>query len=365
MHGVERRHLRRLVPARALRRGGPTHEARFDRILLGHGAGGRLTQDLVRGLFLPAFDNPALRGLSDSALRRCAAPRVVRRSPPMASWSIHPSFPVETSDTCRSAAPSTTWPSPAPARSGSPGPSSWKKAAKQSLLRTIAEGARRAAEEAGVQIVAGDTKVVPRGKGDRVYAVTTGLGVSPPERDVGDHRIRPGDAVLVSGPLADHGATVMACRHGLEGRGLRSDCMPLASLAEALLECGAEVHSMHDPTRGGVGTLCSEVADRSGMRITLEESCLPMHSEVKSVCELLGLDPLHLASEGRLVAFVRGGDADKALACLRSHPAGREAVRFGCVEERVAGRAPVALHTTIGGERPVDLLSGANLPRIC
>jgi len=337
---------------------------RFDRILLGHGAGGRLTQDLVRGLFLPAFDNPALRGLSDSALLE-ALPGGRPALTTDAFVVDPPVFPggdlgyLSVCGTVNDLAVAGARPL-------------WltfalilEEGCEESLLRTIAEGAARAAAEAGVQIVAGDTKVVPRGKGDRVYAVTTGLGVSPPERDLGDHRIAPGDAVLVSGPLADHGATVMACRHGLDGRGLRSDCMPLASLAEALQECGAEIHSMHDPTRGGLGTLCSEVADRGNLRITLEESQLPVRSEVRGVCELLGLEPLHLASEGRLVAFVRGGDADKALACLRGHPAGREAKRIGCVEERIAGRAPVALTTAIGGERPVDLLSGANLPRIC
>jgi len=337
---------------------------RFDRILLGHGAGGRLTQDLVRGLFLPTFDNPALHGLSDSALldalpsgRPALTTDAFVVDPP-----VFPGGDLGYLSVCGTV-------NDLAVAGARPLWLTWalilEEGCEESLLRTIAEGAARAADEAGVKIVAGDTKVVPRGKGDRIYAVTTGLGVSPIERDMGDHRITPGDAVLVSGSLADHGATVMACRHGLEGRGLRSDCMPLASLADALLECGADVHSMHDPTRGGLGTLCAEVAGRAGLRITLQESSLPVRSEVKGACELLGLDPLHLASEGRLVAFVKDGDADKALACMRGHPGGREAERIGDVEERVAGRAPVALLTAIGGERPVDLLSGANLPRIC
>jgi hydrogenase expression/formation protein HypE len=337
---------------------------RFDRILLGHGAGGRLTQDLVRDVFLPRFDNPALAGLSDAALLDAlpAGRPALTTDGFVVDPPVFPGGDLGYLSVCGTvndlavAGARPLWLTFALIL---------EEGCEESLVLTIAEGAARAAEEAGVQIVAGDTKVVPKGKGDRVYAVTTGLGVSPPERDLGDHRIVPGDVVIVSGPLADHGATVMACRHGLEGQGLRSDCMPLASLADALLECGAEVHSMHDPTRGGLGTVCSEVADRAGLRIALEESLLPVRPEVVGVCELLGLEPLHLASEGRLVTFVRDEDADKALACMRGHPGGREAVRVGRVEERIEGAAPVALRTAIGGERPVDLLSGANLPRIC
>ncbi len=337
---------------------------RFDRILLGHGAGGRLTHDLVHDLFVPAFDNPTLETLSDSAL---VEPLPAGRPALTTDGFVvdPPVFPggdlgylsvCGTVNDLAVAGARPLW-------------LTWalilEEGCEQSLLRTVAEGAARAASEAGVQIIAGDTKVVPRGKADRVYAVTTGLGVCPPERDLSDHRIEAGDVVLVSGPLADHGATVMACRHGLEGPALRSDCMPLASLADALLDCGAEIHSMHDPTRGGLATVCAEVAERAGLRIVLEERALPVRDEVRSACGLLGLDPLYLASEGRLVAFVSGRDADKALGCMRNHPSAREAAQIGVVEQAAVGRAPVALLTVIGSERPVDLLSGANLPRIC
>jgi hydrogenase expression/formation protein HypE len=233
------------------------------------------------------------------------------------------------------------------------------------LLETFVRGAARAAAEAGVPIVAGDTKVVPRGKGDRMYAVTAGLGVVPVGRDLGDHRIRPGDAVLISGSLGDHGATIMASRHAIGGPGLRSDCAPLAALAEALLASGADVHAMHDPTRGGVAATCNEVAGRAAVRIVLEESHLPIRPEVATVSEMLGLDPLYLASEGRIVVFVAAGDADRALEALRSHPLGRDAARIGSVEEAREGSVPVVLRTKVRGERPVDLLSGTDLPRIC
>ena len=226
-------------------------------------------------------------------------------------------------------------------------------------------GAARAAAEAGVAIVAGDTKVVPRGKGDRAFIVTAGLGVVPPGRELGDHRICVGDALLVSGSIAEHGATIVACRHDLAGPGLRSDCAPLGSLVEALLASGADVHSMHDPTRGGVATTCNEVASRAGVRIVLSERAVPIGPQVASVCEVLGLDPLYIACEGRLLAWVAGTDTARALGALRAHPLGAGAAVIGRVEARAAGRAPVALATAFGVERPLDLLVGGEVPRIC
>jgi hydrogenase expression/formation protein HypE len=233
------------------------------------------------------------------------------------------------------------------------------------LLQTFVRGAARAAAEAGVAIVAGDTKVVPRGKGDRAYVVTAGLGVVPPKRDLGDHRVAPGDAVLVSGPLGDHGATVMACRHKLGGEGLRSDCAPLAGLAELVLGSGAEVHAMHDPTRGGLATTCHEVASRAGVRIVLEQVAVPVRAQVRSVCELLGLDPLYVACEGRIVLWVAEREADRVVKVLNGHPLGKGAVRVGRVTALEDGGAPVMLRTLYNTERPLDLLAGSELPRIC
>jgi hydrogenase expression/formation protein HypE len=337
---------------------------RFDKILLGHGSGGRLTQELVRGVFLPAFKNPALSTLSDAAL----LPELPGGRPALTTDGFVVDPPVFPGGDlgCLSVYGTVNDLAVAGAR---PLWLTWalilEEGCEEALVETVTRSAARAAQEAGVQIVAGDTKVVPKGKGDRVYAVTTGLGVSPPGRDLGDHRVTPGDLVLSSGPLGDHGATVMACRHGLEGGELRSDCASLASLVEALLESGAEVHAMHDPTRGGAGTICHEVAERADARIALDEETLPVRPEVRATCELLGLDPLHLASEGRLIAFVAEHDADRALAALRAHPLGSGAAPIGRVEAPGSAGAPVVMRTEIGGERPVDLLSGANLPRIC
>jgi hydrogenase expression/formation protein HypE len=157
----------------------------------------------------------------------------------------------------------------------------------------------------------------------------------------------------------------MASRHGMAGPGLRSDCAPVASLVEALLGSGADVHAMHDPTRGGAAVTCNEVAGRAGVRIVLDEARLPVSGEVAAIAELLGLDPLYLASEGRVLAWVASAGADRALEALRAHPLGKGAARIGAVEPAAAGSVPVLLRTRIGGERPVDLLSGMDLPRIC
>lgn len=334
------------------------------RILLAHGSGGRLTRDLVRSTFFPALSNPFLAPLSDSAL----LPELPPGRPAMTTDAFvvdPPVFPggdlgylsvCGTVNDLAVAGARPLWLSLAVIL---------EEGLSEDLLATLVSGAARAAAEARISIVAGDTKVVPQGKGDRMYAATSGLGIVPPGRDLGDHRVRPGDAVLISGSLGDHGATVMACRHGMAGPGLRSDCAPVASLVESLLECGAEVHSMHDPTRGGVAVTCNEVAGRAGVRLVLDESALPIRSEVAAICEMLGLDPLYVASEGRVLAWVRGEDSSRALDALRSHPLGRDAARIGAVEAAATGAVPVLLRTAIGGERPVDLLSGMDLPRIC
>ena len=335
-----------------------------DRILLAHGGGGRLMQELIRDVFLPAFSNPAIADLSDAAI----LPKLPPGRPALTTDAFvvdPPVFPggdlgyLSVCGTVNDLA----------VAGARPIAVTWalvlEEGLELELLRTFVAGAARAAEEAGVAIVAGDTKVVPRGKGDRAYVTTAGLGVVPARRQLGDRRIEPGDAVIVSGPLGDHGATVMACRHKLAGAGLRSDCAPLAGLVNGLLESGAGVRSMHDPTRGGVATTCHEVASRAGIRIVLDQASLPVRPEVRSVCELLGLDPLYVACEGRVVAFVAEAAAERALEALRAHPLGRDAARVGTVEVRKDGQAPVALRTFYRTERPLDLLAGAELPRIC
>ena len=335
-----------------------------DRILLAHGGGGRLTQELVRELFVPALSNPALTSLSDSAILDALPPGrpALTTDAFVVDPPVFPGGDLGYLSVCGTV-------NDLAVAGATPVALTWalilEEGLEVELLRTFVAGAARAATEAGVSIVAGDTKVVPRGKGDRAYVTTAGLGVVPPGRDLGDHRVAPGDVVLVSGPLGDHGATVMACRHRLGGEGLRSDCAPLAGLVGALLASGAEVHSMHDPTRGGLATTCHEVAGRSGARVVLEQAAVPVRPEVRGVCELLGLDPLYVACEGRVVVFVAAADADRALEAMRGDPLGREAARVGRVAERARGAAPVVLRTLYGTDRPLDLLAGAELPRIC
>ncbi len=335
-----------------------------DRILLGHGAGGRLTQELVRGLFLPALKNPILETMSDAALLDAfpAGRPALTTDGFVVDPPIFPGGDLGYLSVCGTV-------NDLAVAGAKPLWLTWalvlEEGCEVELLETIAQGAARAAAEVAVPIVAGDTKVVPRGKGDRVYAVTTGLGVVPPGRELGDAKVAMGDCVIASGTLADHGATIMACRHGLGGAGLRSDCAPLASLIEALFASGVEIHAMHDPTRGGLGTLCCEVADRAEVSIVLDEEALPLREEVSGTCELLGLDPLYLASEGRVISFVAARDAARALDALHGHPLGQNAAIIGRVEAPTASDIPVRLQTLVGGERPVDLLSGADLPRIC
>ncbi|MFO1077397.1 MAG: hydrogenase expression/formation protein HypE [Planctomycetota bacterium] len=335
-----------------------------DRILLAHGAGGRLTGELVRELFVPSLDNPYLRTLSDAAV----LPPLPPGRPALTTDGFvvdPPVFPggdlgylsvCGTVNDLAVAGAIPLW-------------LTWalvlEEGCERELLARVTAGAARAAAEAGVQLVAGDTKVVPRGKGDRVFAVTAGLGVVPPERELGDARVMPGDAVVCSGTLGDHGAVIMACRHGMVMRDLRSDCTPLGGLAAIAFTCGAKIKVAHDPTRGGTATVCNEVASRAGVRIVLDEAAVPVHEETGGVCDLLGLDPLYLACEGRVLFFVAGQDAEHLVAVLRSHPHGRGAAVIGTVAAARKDLAPVALRTAVGGERPLDLLSGSELPRIC
>jgi len=335
-----------------------------DHLLLAHGAGGRLTRELVEGTFLPALDNQFLRPLSDAAV----LPELPAGRPALTTDAFVVDPPIFPGGTLGhlSICGTVNDLSMAGAR---PLWLTWalilEEGAPGELIRTCVDGARQAACEAGVQVVAGDTKVVPRGKGDRIYAVSTGLGVVPPDRDIGDHRMQEGDVILASGPLGDHGATIMACRHDLGSETLQSDCAPLAGLVEALLSSGVDVHSLHDPTRGGLVAVTNEAAGRSGLRQSLDERSIPLRAEVRAVCEVLGLDPLGLASEGRLIAWVAQDHGTRALDALRAHPLGLGAAIVGRVEALPAGGSPVILTTSVGGTRPLDLLSGSDLPRIC
>jgi hydrogenase expression/formation protein HypE len=228
------------------------------------------------------------------------------------------------------------------------------------VVRSMAEAAR----EVGVRIVTGDTKVVDKGKGDGVFINTAGLGVVPPGVEIHPRRVRPGDAVLVSGDLGRHGMAVMSVREGLEFESqIVSDCASLAELVEALLAGGVEIHCLRDLTRGGLASALNEIAMDAAVEIALDEPSIPVTGPVAAACELLGLDPLYVANEGRLVAFVAEASAEAAMKILQSHPAGSGPAIIG----RVTGEQPgmVVMQNPFGGRRIVDLLSGEQLPRIC
>jgi hydrogenase expression/formation protein HypE len=229
-------------------------------------------------------------------------------------------------------------------------------------LDRLVDSMAAAAAEAGVPVVAGDTKVVPRGAADGCFVTTSGMGRVRADFRPETRRVRPGDAVLVSGTLADHGVAVLACREGLRlGGDLRSDVAPLRSLVEALRASGVEVHALRDPTRGGAAQTLVEIAGAAGVRIRLDEAAVPLRPAVRSACEILGLDPLYVANEGRLVAFVPEEQAGRALEALRACPLGREAAVIGRVHEG----AGVELVTPLGTRRSLRMAAGELLPRIC
>jgi hydrogenase expression/formation protein HypE len=231
-------------------------------------------------------------------------------------------------------------------------------------LRGIVADMAQAAAAAGVEIVTGDTKVVDRGAADGLYVTTSGVGVLPAGRDLSAGAVAPGDAVLVSGTIGDHGAAVMLARGDLAlDADIRSDTAPLHELVEGLLDAVPDTRWLRDATRGGVGTVCNELARDAELTVVLDERSLPVRPPVAAACELLGIDPLYVANEGKLVAVVPAAGADAALDALRGHPFGRDAVRVGEIRAEPPGL--VVLATTIGGTRIVDMLVGDALPRIC
>ena len=230
-------------------------------------------------------------------------------------------------------------------------------------LERIVKDMAEAAQHAGVQIVTGDTKVVQRGACDRIFINTTGIGVITADPAPSGHNARPGDVVLVSGAMGDHGLTIMAHREGLSFLSdVQSDSAPLNNMLQNVLHAVEEVHVLRDPTRGGLATTLNEIAQQSGVSIVLEESAIHVHESVRSGCSFLGLDPLYLANEGKCICILPAADADAALEAMRNSPYGREAAIIGRVEE---GKPQVRLTTPIGGQRLLGMLEGAQLPRIC
>jgi hydrogenase expression/formation protein HypE len=341
----------------------PTPVQQRDRIVLGHGSGGKLMHDLIAKTFLPAFDNPLLRAGDDAAVFRLSV--CSRLALSTDSHVVYPLF-FPGGDIGRLAVCGTVndvamlGARPLYLTAGF----ILEEGLELDVLQRVLTSMRAAADEAGVQIVAGDTKVVQKGKADGLYINTTGLGAVLIGVEVGGALARPGDVVILSGPIGDHGIAVLSARGelGFDAE-VQSDVAPLNHLIMALLDASEQIHVLRDPTRGGVATTLNEIARQSGVGITLFEQNIPVRPAVRAACEMLGFDPLYVANEGRLIAIVGHEEADQVLDVMRQQRYGADAVIVGEVQTESPGR--VLLKTTIGSHRIVDVLPGEMLPRIC
>ncbi len=334
-----------------------------ERVQLGHGSGGKMSATLLRERFLPAFPGEILRRLGDGAVLPSGAGDLVVSTDGFVVTPLE--FPggnigdLAVNGTVNDVAMMGAVPRYLCAgfilEEGLP----------FAVLDRVLAAMSAAAEASGVTLVAGDTKVVERGKADGLFITTTGIGELREGFRPAPHRAAPGDAVLVSGPVGRHGMAVLAAREGLDFQvEVESDTVSLIPLVEVLRGAvGDAVHVLRDPTRGGVASALNEIAQASGVGIVLEEAAIPLPKPVRAACEVLGLDPLYVANEGILVAMVESGSAGAALAALRDHPLGAEAVRIG--EVATEPRGLVVMRTGLGGTRVVDLLPGDQLPRIC
>jgi hydrogenase expression/formation protein HypE len=332
-----------------------------DSILLAHGSGGKLSHELVEKRILPFLANPALNKLDDSAVFEASG----RLAFTTDSYVVNPIF-FPGGDIGRLAVCGTVNDL---AMSGArPLYLSLSAIIEEgfllSELEQIMQSISKAAEEAEISIIAGDTKVVNRGHADKLFITTSGVGSIAPGVDISGANAKAGDKVLLSGTIGDHGIAVMSQREGLRfSMALESDCAPLNQLVSQMLEVSSRIRCLRDPTRGGLATTLSELARQSKVGIVVEEVEIPVKAEVKAVCELLGLDPIYAANEGKLVAVVEPGDADKVLARMKQHNYGRDAVIIGEVTGEHPGK--VIMRTKLGPSRIVDMLSGELLPRIC
>ncbi|MFO0845338.1 MAG: hydrogenase expression/formation protein HypE [Gemmataceae bacterium] len=341
----------------------PLPAGRPDHVLLGHGSGGRLTAELLERVFLPAFANEVLSALEDQAT--LTLPGGERIAFTTDSFVVRPLF-FPGGDIGKLAVHGTV--NDLAVGGARPLYLSAAFILEEGLpladLRRIIASMKEACAEAGVTLVTGDTKVVDRGKGDGVFVTTSGVGLVPAGRSLSVRSARPGDRVVVSGTVGDHGIAILSVREGLEFETeLRSDTAPLHGLTGVMLEACPSVRWMRDPTRGGLSSALNELAAASRVGVRLEEAAVPIRDEVRAACDMLGLDPLYVANEGKLVAVVPPGDADLLVETMRRHPLGRRAAVVG---EVVAARpGMVTMKSVVGGERVVALLAGEQLPRIC
>jgi len=333
-----------------------------DTILLGHGSGGKLSAELIRDVFLPALSNPTLARLDDQGIVNVNGQRLAITTD---SFVVKPIFfpggdigSLAVHGTVNDLAMGGATPLFLSAAF------IIEEGFSIDELRRVVNSMQQAAEAAGVQVVTGDTKVVEKGKGDGLFINTTGIGLVPEGVDLSANRARPGDKVLLSGSIGDHGIAILAQRAGLEFETqIQSDSAALHTLVADMLGASREIRCMRDPTRGGVSSTLNEIAQQSRVGIEIEERSLPIHEEVRGACELLGLDPLYVANEGKLIAIVAPEAAQALLQAMRRHPLGGEAQIIGTIKD--AHPAVVIMRTPLGTTRIVDMLSGDQLPRIC
>lgn len=340
----------------------PIPISEYEKVLLAHGGGGTLSHKLIQKMFLPQFDNPLLNAEHDGAIFEIGENRFAFSTD---SYVVQPIFfpggdigelavNGTVNDLCMCGARPLYISAGFILEEGFPMEDLWK----------IVQSMQRAAKKAGVQIVTGDTKVVDKGKGDKIFINTSGIGIIGKDIRISPLNAKVGDAILLNGRIADHGIAIMSAREGLTfDTAVESDTAALNGLVESMLDASKNIHVLRDPTRGGVASALNEIAMTANIGIYIEDDKIPITEDVKGACEILGLDPLYIANEGKLLAFTAPEDAESILNVMRAHPLGKEAQIIG----KVVAEHPknVVMKTTIGSLRIVDMLSGEQLPRIC
>jgi len=338
----------------------------YPHVLLGHGGGGRLTRQLIERMFLPAFENPMIQARHDGAVMPIGKTKIAFSTD---SYVVRPLFfpggdigSLSVYGTVNDLAMCGARPLYLSAglilEEGVPMETLWR----------VIQSMRSAADRAGVQVVTGDTKVVDRGKGDGIYINTSGVGLVESGVQIAPDRVKPGDLILLSGDIGRHGIAIMAVREGLEFENpIQSDLAPLSGPVLELLSAGLEIHCLRDLTRGGLASALNEIAEAAGIAIAIDEGRVPVREEVKGACEILGLDPLYVANEGRFIAFIPRDEGERALKILRNCPSSADASLIGEVTVKRSATFPggVIAKSKIGVDRVIDLLSGEQLPRIC
>jgi hydrogenase expression/formation protein HypE len=333
-----------------------------DNILLDHGSGGKISHSLITDIMLPIFNNPILSQLNDGAIFDIEGKRLAFSTD---TYVVDPIFfpggnigTLSINGTVNDIAMCGATPLFLSAGL------IIEEGFSLADLKTILQEMSIAAEKAGVKVVTGDTKVVPKGAADKIFINTSGIGIIPKNMDIASHRARPGDKIILSGSIADHGITILTQREGMTfDSSVASDTAPLNHMVKNMLSVCKNIHVLRDPTRGGIGTALNEIAIKSEIGIKIYEEKIPVKNEVAAICELLGFDPIYIANEGKLLAFVPPDHVEKVLDVIRENRFGREACIIGEVVEDNPRK--VFMQTRIGGTRIVDMLTGEQLPRIC